>query len=130
MAYSIRSVVVPGLLAFALLAGCQRTGVSPVGKTNPTPIATDEAMALRDWSQEQALYSNGAAPAWPTLFPYEPDWKNCEYENALLDPTLLVGQTLALPVTAIVTPPWMPVIYHGVYVGPTYTADVPLEPIY
>jgi hypothetical protein len=86
-------------------------------------------MAQRDWEATRALYANGHVKAWPTLFPYQPSDRNPEYVNAMLDPVLLVGQTAALPVTAIMTPPWTPVMYHGVYLRPTYTADVPLEPI-
>jgi len=129
MAYSIHRLAVSGVLALSLLAGCQRTGVAPVAKMNPTPMITDEAMAIRNWDQSRALYSNGSVIAYPTLFPYQSDAENNYYANVLIEPALLVAQTAALPITAVVTPPWTPVNYHGVYVDPTYTADVPLDVI-
>jgi hypothetical protein len=92
-------------------------------------MPVDEAMALRNWQSASALYANGHVNAGPTLFPYEPRGTNPWYLNTLLEPALFIGQTAALPISAIFTPPWQPVAYHGVYLPPTYTADVPLEPI-
>lgn len=116
-------------VAMIVAAGCQSTNQYPVARTNPTPIKQDEGMALRQWDQTGALYANGTVSAWPTLYPYQGALANGDYVNLFWDPTLFVGQTAALPVTAIITPPWEPTISRGAYVPPTFTADVPLEPI-
>lgn len=117
-----------GLAGAMLIAGgCESTTQYPVARLNPTPIKQDEAMAVRQWDQNKALYANGTVTAYPTLYPYKADPANGDLANVVLAPALFLGQTIALPVTAIVTPPWQETESRGVYTPPTFTADVPLE---
>jgi hypothetical protein len=116
-------------VAMVVVGGCQSTNQYPVARTNPTPIKSDQALALRQWDQTQALYAGGAVTAYPTLYPYMTDPANGDLANVFWAPTLFVGQTIALPVTAVATPPWEETSSRGVYTPPTYTADVPLEQI-
>ena len=119
-----------GLALLILVAGgCESTNQYPIARLNPTPVPQDEAMALRQWDQNHARYANSTVSAFPTLYPYQAAEANGDLANAWWAPALYVGQTIALPVTAIMTPPWDPTVSRGVYVPPTYTADVPLEPI-
>ena len=116
-------------VAILIAGGCESTTQVPVARTNPTPIKQDEAMAVRQWDQTQALYANGTVTAYPTLYPYKADPANGDLANLLLSPAIYVGQLIALPVSAIVTPPWQETDSHGIYTPPTFTADVPLTPI-
>ena len=109
--------------------GCESTNPVPVARTNPTPIKQDEAMDLRQWDQTKALYANGAVTAYPTLYPYQADPANGDLANLFLAPAIFVGQTIALPVSAVVTAPWQETDSRSVYTPPTFTADVPLTPI-
>lgn len=124
--YSILKASLGMSLLGILAAGCTRVDDYAVARMNPTPIEQDEAMAIRQWDQNKALYSNGTVTAYPTLYPYTGAASNGDYVNLFWDPTLFVGQTLAVPVTACVTPPWKETVYRGVYTPPTFTADVPL----
>ena len=115
--------------AMLIASGCESTAQLPVARLNPTPIKQDEAMSVRQWDQTKALYANGAVTAYPTLYPYRAAPANGDLANVVLAPALFLGQTIALPVTAIVTPPWQETDSRGVYIPPTFTADVPLTPI-
>ncbi len=120
-----------GLTVVMLVAGgCESTNQYPIARLNTTPIQPDEAMALRQWDQSHALYANGNVSAWPTLYPYQAAESDGDLANAWWAPALFVGQTIALPVTAIVTPARKPTGSRGVYIPPTFTADVPLEAIH
>lgn len=120
-----------GLTVVMLVAaGCESTNQYPIARLNTTPIQQDEAMALRQWDQHRALYANSTVSAFPTLYPYQPAESNGDLANAWWAPTLFVGQTIVSPITALVTPAWKPTDSRGVYVPPTFTADVPLEPIH
>jgi hypothetical protein len=46
----------------------------------------------------------------------------------VLEAPLFVFQTVALPVTLAITPPWTELHYTGATVEPTYTAMPPLPP--
>ena len=109
--------------------GCESTTQFPVARMNPTPIKQDEAMAARQWDQTKALYANSTVTAYPTLYPYRADPANGDLANLFAAPAIFVGQLIALPVSAIVTPPWQETDSRGVYTPPTFTADVPLTPI-
>lgn len=130
---SIRNLVKTTLglsLVMLVAGGCESTNQYPIARLNTTPVQQDEAMALRQWDQNRALYANGNVSAWPTLYPYQAAEANGDVANLFWAPTIFVGQTIVLPITAIVTPAWEPTVSRGVYVPPTFTADVPLEPIH
>lgn len=106
----------------ALVAGCQRDYLPETQKLSPAPILEDQAMAHRHWDTMVVQYSNGASIAFPTLYPYVPRTNTPEVEQIFTGPGLFLGQTLALPVTMFITPPWQETIYRGIYTPPTYTA--------
>jgi hypothetical protein len=110
--------------------GCQftqRVQNSPPELTSSTPMIVDGAMQIREWDRSTALYSNGDTVAGPTGFRYEARWYQPEWRYPIIETPLFVGQTLALPVTLALTPPWSEMRYTGVTVEPTHTA-MPLLP--
>lgn len=113
-----------------LMAGCgsliQPVRNSPPATLNPAPLVVDQAMQLRDWDRVTAHYSNGDTVAGPTGFPYEARWGQPEWAYSVIEPPLFVGQTVALPVSLVITPPWTPIRYTGETVETTYTAMPPL----
>lgn len=119
------------ILAIASLAvaavGCQRAYVPTTAKLNPAPILVDDAMAQRHWSTSVVMYANGSSTGFPTLYPYVPRTNTPEFEQAWTGPGLMIAQTVALPVTVFITPPWELTLYRGIYTPPTYTA-VPVMP--
>jgi hypothetical protein len=79
-------------------------------------------MQLRDWQRVSAEYANGDTPAGPTGFLYEPRWNQPEWTYAVIETPLFLGQTIALPVVFVMTPPWTPVTYKGATIEATYNA--------
>ncbi|MGH7213364.1 MAG: hypothetical protein ACREIT_01085 [Tepidisphaeraceae bacterium] len=120
------AVVVFGGLGGALPAGCQIAN-QPT-KPEPlveTPLVVDEATQRRDWDRSIAYYANTSVVAGPTLFIWEapedmPDWQRGAWE-----PLLFIGNTVALPVAAVLTPPWTAQTYRGVALEPTHFAVPP-----
>jgi hypothetical protein len=123
------------LSAGALLAGgCQSGGSmsmncplqkiqnAPPDELNDSPLVVDGAMQLRDWQRVSVEYANGDTPAGPTGFLYEPRWNQPEWVYAAIETPLFIGQTVALPVVFVMTPPWTPVTYKGATIEATYNA--------
>jgi hypothetical protein len=121
------------VMGLMLAAGCtcpiqKVQNMSAPDPVNDANIQPDAAMAIRDWDQKIAWYSNGDTPAAPTDFFYEPKWNQGYWNYAIIEWPLFVGQTVALPVTLVIAPPWNTVINGGVETPPTYTAMPPLPP--
>jgi hypothetical protein len=104
----------------------QRVQNSPMETDPPTMVAGDPAMQLRRWERSTAEYGNGNVIAGPTGFWYQARWDQPEWTYVPLEVPLFLVQTIALPVTLTMTPPWTPVMYSGVSVPPTYTALPPI----
>lgn len=118
---SVRNLVALCSLGL-LIAGCSDVTAYPPEKLSPAPIIEDEAMALRQWEPETSYYANGTSVAGPFYYRYGARTDVPQYEGIITDPLIFVGQTVALPVLLVLTPPWEGVTYRGVYTPPTYTA--------
>lgn len=125
--------------ALFFLTGCQSThftnpyqriGKASQDQLSTEPLTIDGAMQQRDWERSTAVYANGDTIAGPTGFWYEPRPDQPEWRYAVLETPLFVFQTVALPVTLAITPPWTNMRYTGAEVGTTYTAMPPLPPSY
>lgn len=116
------------LLSVLMVMGCQMASpIQRVRNSEPeaqstAPLVIDGAMQLRDWERSTAMYSNGDTVAGPTGFPYEARWYMPEPVYPLVETPLFVGQTVLMPVTLTITPPWTPIRYSGATVETTYTA--------
>ena len=120
----------------ATFAGCT---TNPPAKPEPVSTATlpvDEAMQRRDWPRTAAEFESGATIAGATRFPYAPQTVGDgasyavlgpERSNALLDNLFFIGQSIALPFTYFVDPPFVKKEYRGVIYEPTHFA-MPLLP--
>lgn len=135
---SIALIAVAGIIS----AGCQTmksemSGLTtnPVAKLknappdelNDTPLIVDGAMQLRNWPRVSSVYANGDTPAGPTGFWYEPAWNQSGWKYPVIETPLFLVQTVALPVTLSLTPPWSEATYTGATISTTYTA-MPLLP--
>lgn len=123
--------------ATAALAGCTTSPKPQVEEASTAPVAIDEAMQRRgDWPRVAAEFKAGGVEAGVTRFPYQPQTEGPdagraifgnERSNALLDPIFFVAQTIALPFTYIIDPPFTEKTHRGVVYDATYTA-MPLLP--
>jgi hypothetical protein len=117
-------------LAFALggAGGCKTPPPGPVETYEPT--ALDEAMVYRqDWPQTKAYYASGAVRTYRTRWPYT-YWStrnNSRYASMFLDFPAFVYQSLRLPFTYFVYPPFSTKVEPGLQVNPTYTGVPPLR---
>ena len=103
------------LVATGSIAGCQRTAdIQERPAFSMSPLVIDSAIQHRNWEPSVVEYPNGDVVAGPTLFPYETRRTDPGWQQALFAPVLFVGQTIALPFHAFVTPPWSQVAYQGV----------------
>jgi hypothetical protein len=93
---------------------------APPDELNDSPLVVDGAMQLRDWQRAEATYANGDTPAGPTGFNYEPAWNQSGYRYPIVETPLFIGQTLLLPVTLTMNPPWTEKVYTGATIGTTY----------
>jgi hypothetical protein len=107
-------------------AGCQLRPRSYPAAVDQTPLIVDQAIQFRDWDPSVAYYANGSVPAWPTRFPFVPKPTVPDVREGMYEPAQFVGQSFALPVMAILMPPFTPVLWQGEVVPPTYTAQPPL----
>lgn len=120
-------VCAAGFFIIAGSIGCQRTATtSRPEPLNETPLVVDEAIQLRDWERSTAYYPNGAVVAGNTGFFFEPDENLSNWQYLLIEPPLFVLNVALLPVSLVMTPPCVPVVYEGAKIPPTYTAQVPL----
>ena len=110
-------------------AGCQW---HPPTQKEPTnlPIATDPAMEVRDWPVSHSYWANGTVVAGPTRFPYTYRTQSGtgEYGPYFLDSLMFVYQTIRLPFTYLVRPPFQPNNYDAVTYDPTFDGIGKLAP--
>jgi hypothetical protein len=129
-----KSIIITAIFGWmAVLSGCQSCPIQKVENSKPEPenestVIVDGAMQIRDWSRSVAYYQNGDTMAYPTLFLYQPHWNQPEYYYYFIETPLFIGQTIAMPIAAVITPPWVATRYTGVTVGSTYTAMPVLPP--
>jgi hypothetical protein len=127
----LNALVLTVLGCAVLAGGCtcpiQRVKNQPPDPVSDAPVIVDAAMQIREWDRSVAHYQNGDTFANPTLFLYEPTWHQPEYFYYFIETPLFIGQTIAMPVVMVMTPPWSSVKYTGVTTEPTFTA-MPLLP--
>jgi hypothetical protein len=115
MTFGPRRLVLSLAVGITAMAGA---GCSSTAPTRPelsqATLTIDTAMQQRDWDQSVAYYPNGAVPAWNTRFWYVPPAKSPQAIKPISEPIACIGQSLFLPVTLVMAPPFRPVIYHGV----------------
>jgi hypothetical protein len=118
-----------GLLGGGLLGGgCQSIRqTEPRAALDPTPIPVDQAMQVRDWNQSVAWAANSKTVAGNVGFYWEPKPDISPYESGVIETPLFIANTVASPVSLIITPPWQAVVWDSGTVGPTYTAMPPME---
>jgi hypothetical protein len=118
------------LLAPALVGtGCapqQQAGAPP-----EKPMVVDAAMQRRDWERSAAWYPNGDTVAGVQRYPLRSQGGSPgtpDYANAFYDFLASAGQTIALPFTYLVVPPFAPQVFTGENIPPTYTAMPDMTP--
>ena len=110
------------VLAMGIGAGCQTHVNAPTkADLNLTPLVVDESMQKRDWNRSVAEYGNGATVAGPDLIVIES--AGPEALQRMTDPAISSANDTITPITTVFFPPWKDVIYQGVVVPPTYTAQ-------
>lgn len=114
---------------FAFLTGCAPQ--QPAAGPTPPPMPIDGAMQRRDWEPVAAYYPNGDTVAGVNRFPLRPQGGSLgdpDYVNAAYDLGASALQTVALPFTYLVVPPFSRQVSIGENIPPTYTAMPVLTP--
>ena len=90
----------------------------------PPPMVVDGAMQLRDFERSVAYYPNGDTVSGVDRFPIRSTQGvgDNQYTSSAFDLAASFGQTIALPFTYLVVPPFTRGVYHGDNVAPSYTA--------
>lgn len=123
----------------AAVVGCSTPNVVKTpGYVAQEPQA-DEAteLRIRQWEanpngrplQSAALVHNGGTQAWPTRWYYAPNSDNVTVEDFVLDPTMMIVQTVTLPAALMEDYPFRKVYYESDVIPMTYTAMPPLPPV-
>ena len=126
----IRAVVIAIVMTAGAVSatGCARQQPAPAV---PAPMEIDAAMQRRDWERSAAWYPNGDTLAGVNRFPIRSqggDPADNDFANAALDMGASIAQTMALPFTYLVVPPFAPQVYTGEAIPPTHTGMPSLLP--
>jgi hypothetical protein len=123
-----RLLSLAGLVALSLVGGCRfASNEAPKMNLDQTPLIVDEAMQRRDWDRTPAYYANGDTVAGPNLVVVE--GTGPDVVQRVTDPTASVTNAIIAPATFILSPPWKDMVYQGMVIPPTYTAQPPPNPI-
>lgn len=110
------------------LQGCSlQTHSTPV-QVNEAPVAIDQAMLHRQWTQTTAMYASGAVNAGSTRFFLEPAADMHPRLQQAVEIPLFLANTIFSPFTCFLVPPWQAVTYQGAVVAPTFNANPVLPP--
>jgi len=119
------------VLVVGMLGGCQSfhaslaprsPGLSPLSNT---PIATDPAMATRQWDVTEALYVNDAVFAHAIYSPLQVD--QISYKgNAAVEPVLFLANLIYIPVGIFIQYPWTFEANKSLSAPSSYTLMPPL----
>jgi hypothetical protein len=131
---AIAAVAVMGMLAPSL-TGC--SAYKRLGYQRPTEPAMDpngppdEAMATRQWKQQEALFANSGVTAYANRFRYnyETSRELKPYAGVLAGPLAFIGQTFTFPFTFLRAPIGATETYRPLSVEPTFTANPVREPL-
>jgi hypothetical protein len=100
-------------------------GYDPVQNDPPA----DAGSIARHWPESTSHYANGAAVAYPN-YKYEkddqPKWLQGNVVSCILDPDIVVLQSIETPFWMIFNPPWNTQVYPGVTYPPTQTGAPPM----
>ncbi|MEM6314569.1 MAG: hypothetical protein AAF743_10800 [Planctomycetota bacterium] len=111
--------------ATVLLSGCRMQDRYEEPRVAAAP-PVDEAIALRDWPQITAEYQSGDIPAGSVGFLLDVDEDVEEAGQFALQVPTFIGNLVILPVTVFLPPPTDTVVYEGVELAPSHTANPPL----
>jgi hypothetical protein len=127
-----RAALVAALALLApALAGTGCTQQQAPGVTPEKPMVVDAAMQRRDWERSAAWYPNGDTLAGVQRYPLRAGGGNVgtpDYANAFYDLLASAGQTVVLPFTYLLVPPFAPQVFTGEPIPPTYTAIPDVTP--
>lgn len=125
------------VVTLAAITGCSHAPAPQPEPTDSTPLVIDEAMQKRDWPQSDVTWANGDTVAGATRFGYVPQTEGegvsrailgDEAGNALLDTGAFIVQSIVVPFTYFVDPPFVKKTYQGVIYEPTSFAMPVLPP--
>lgn len=119
---SAASLLLPLVALATGVSGCARQQQQQA--YTPPPMVIDPAMQLRDFERSVAYYPNGDTVSGIDRFPIRSTSGigDNEYASSAFDLAASIGQTITLPFTYLVVPPFTRGVYHGDDVGPSYTA--------
>ena len=131
---AIAALALAGSVA-PLLTGC--SAYKKLSYQRPTEPAMDpsgppdEAMAIRQWKQQEALYANSGVTAYANRFRYnyETSREMKPVTGVVAGPFLFIGQSLFFPFTFFRAGFGATDTYRPLSVEPTFTANPAREPL-
>jgi hypothetical protein len=124
---STRNRSIATFLSLALLGamtGCQfASSKPPKMNLNESPMIVYESMQRSDWDRTNINYANGDTLAGPDLVWIES--AGPEFLQRVTDPAFSLVNDVSTPVTTVITPPWKVMVYQGLVLPPTYSAQPP-----
>jgi len=120
-----RRTLVTATLAAALpaIAGCNLKYKRPVEAANDD-IVQDQAMQVRQWPEQEALFANSSLEAFRNRFPYNYETTRSQRKQLgyVASPLAFVVQSIVFPFTFIKNPPGTKQTFRTVSYEPTHTA--------
>lgn len=130
-----------GLVAAMLVVGCQaQRPVAKAPASEPTVLVLNSSgtytgtttlnagyltlegmkptpQVRKGWPVSVSPYPNGAVVAGPIYYTDAPRVGGKEWTSSVLQPFWFIGQTVILPVSLVIQPPWTAVPYRGEGLG-------------
>src|SRR3954468_1176450 len=100
------AAVASAALALYAIPGCQFQHNSPPEAGDTDITMNDEAPLHRVWERSHAEYANMTVIAGPLGDPIHPKENVPDYQRTVLEPALFGANTLLLPITLVLYPPW------------------------
>jgi len=122
--------LIKGLTCLALVggSGCVVAQQRGLDRVDPTPIATDDAMQLRNYPLSKARYPSLSQTTGSTEFLFAADPGLDSVGQGAADMPVFLSNIVALPVAMVLTPPWAGIRTVALAMPPTYTANPPQTP--
>jgi hypothetical protein len=113
----------------ALAGGCQVGQKLGADRNDPTPILTDSAMQVRDWPTMRATYPCFSSTVGSAQSIFVPRADLSAPAHAVMETPVFVADTVLLPLSLVITPPWEEEEGVSFYLPPSYTTNPPVDPV-
>jgi hypothetical protein len=119
-------VLCGGVVAAAVMGGCQANVPNSTERLNNSPLIVDEAMQAREWDRSTAFYANGDTVSGGTGYMFHTHETIPDGYRRVIEPGVAAMNIGLLPVGVFVNTPFKPQVQQGAIIPPTHSAMPPL----